>query len=45
MRNVRKNMPEYGFSLSDIFPYKKRVADAVLIWENPYPGAFYEVVP
>ena len=29
-----QNMPEYGFSLTRIFPYKDRIGDAALIREN-----------
>ena len=28
------NMPEYEFALTRIFPYKNRVSEFVLTWEN-----------
>ena len=27
-------MPEYGFSLARIFPYKDRIGDFVFMWES-----------
>ena len=41
-------MPEYGFSLTCIFPYNDRIEDYALILENtdqesPYYGIFYVV--
>ena len=27
-------MPEYGFSLARIFPYKERIVDFVFMWES-----------
>ena len=39
-------MPEYGFSLTRILPYKGRIYDFILIRENagngkPYSGIFF----
>ena len=31
-------MPEYGFSLTGIIPYKDRIVDFVLIWKNTCQG-------
>ena len=41
-------MPEYGFSLTRIFPYKDKTVDSVLIREiritsNSYSGMFFVV--
>ena len=45
---TEQNMPENGFSLTPIFPYKDRIVDSVLIREytgqrKPYCGMFYTV--
>ena len=46
-----KNMPEYGFSLTRIFPHKDRIVESTVlslygkirVSENPYFGIFYSV--
>ena len=42
------NIPEYGFSLTHIFPYKDRIVNSALTRkirdrENPYCGTFCDI--
>ena len=46
--NTTQSMPEYGFSLNDIFPYSDRIYDSFRTLENtesrkPYSDKFYAV--
>ena len=49
--HTAKNMPEYGFSLTQIFPHKDRIVESTIlsiyakrrVSENPYSGTFYPV--
>ena len=46
--DTAKTMPQYGFSLNLIFPYKYRICNSILIRnirvsKNPYPGLFYSM--
>ena len=46
---ISKNMPEYGFSLTFIFPHKDRIYNSTIytekirVRENPYYSMFYGV--